>query len=92
MKKLTKDELANLQNLQKDLLTRISQASWSNTVLQQSKIMESIEIIKSKFGEKEKELMDKYGKDVTINLETGEISEKEEESKEAPELKKVETK
>tara|TARA_R100000908_G_scaffold64532_1_gene48825 strand:- start:2442 stop:2714 length:273 start_codon:yes stop_codon:yes gene_type:complete len=90
MKKLTKDELANLQNLQKDFNT--AKLELGNTVLQQSKIMESIEIIKSKFGEKEKELMDKYGKDVTINLETGEISEKEEESKEAPELKKVETK
>jgi|21_taG_2_1085346.scaffolds.fasta_scaffold00418_6 hypothetical protein len=90
MKKLTKDELANLQNLQKDFNT--AKLELGNTVLQQSKIMESIEMIKSQFGEKEKELMDKYGKDVTINLETGEISEKEEESKEAPELKKVETK
>mgnify|MGYP003128071294 FL=1 len=69
MKKLTKDELANLQNLQKDFNT--AKLELGNTVLQQSKIMESIEIIKSKFGEKEKELMDKYGKDVTINLETG---------------------
>jgi hypothetical protein len=89
MKKLTKDELTNLQNLQKDFNT--AKLELGNTVLQQSKIMESIELIKSKFGEKENELMDKYGKDVTINLETGEISEKEEESKDAPELKKVET-
>ena len=89
MKKLTKDELTNLQNLQKDFNT--AKLELGNTVLQQSKIMESIALIKSKFGEKENELMDKYGKDVTINLETGEISEKEEESKDAPELKKVET-
>lgn len=89
MKKLTKDELTNLQNLQKDFNT--AKLELGNTVLQQSKIMESIELIKSKFGEKENELMDKYGKDVTINLETGEISEKEEESKDDPELKKVET-
>tara|TARA_R110002012_G_scaffold279242_5_gene467218 strand:- start:13232 stop:13492 length:261 start_codon:yes stop_codon:yes gene_type:complete len=85
MKKLTKEELTNLQGLQQEF--NQAKLELGNTVLQQHKIVEAVSMIKDKFGAEEGVLMEKYGKDVTINLETGEITEKEE----APELKKVET-
>tara|TARA_R100000657_G_C4602663_1_gene57979 strand:- start:250 stop:507 length:258 start_codon:yes stop_codon:yes gene_type:complete len=83
MKKLTDNELTLLQDLQKEF----SQAKLDlgNTVLQQNNLLKSVEEIREKFAGQEKVLMEKYGKDVTINLETGEITDKEE-----PELTKVE--
>tara|TARA_R100000742_G_C4246130_1_gene65050 strand:+ start:338 stop:595 length:258 start_codon:yes stop_codon:yes gene_type:complete len=84
MKKLTDDELTLLQGLQKEF----SQAKLDlgNTVLQQQNLLKAVSEIREKFSGQEKVLMEKYGDDVTINLETGEITDKEE-----PELTKVET-
>ena len=84
MKKLTDDELTLLQGLQKEF----SQAKLDlgNTVLQQQNLLKAVGEIREKFSGQEKVLMEKYGEDVTINLETGEITDKEE-----PELTKVET-
>tara|TARA_R100001510_G_C7535390_1_gene125101 strand:- start:165 stop:422 length:258 start_codon:yes stop_codon:yes gene_type:complete len=84
MKKITDDELTLLQGLQKEF----SQAKLDlgNTVLQQQTLLTKVSDIRAKFTEQEKLLMETYGEDVTINLETGEVTEKEE-----PELTKVET-
>jgi|TARA_R100000988_G_C3998676_1_gene167466 hypothetical protein len=84
MKKLTDDELTLLQGLQKEF----SQAKLDlgNTVLQQNNLLKAVGEIREKFSGQEKILMEKYGDDVTINLETGEVTDKVE-----PELTKVET-
>ena len=84
MKKLTDDELTLLQGLQKEF----SQAKLDlgNTVLQQNNLLKAVGEIREKFSGQEKVLMEKYGDDVTINLETGEVTDKVE-----PELTKVET-
>jgi hypothetical protein len=85
MKKLSSEELSLLQSLNQEFSQ--TKLALGDTVLQQNKLMEKVEEIKVKFGEQENILMEKYGKDVTINLENGEITEKPE----SPELTKVET-
>ena len=84
MKKITDDELTLLQGLQKEF----SQAKLDlgNTVLQQQTLLTKVNDIRTKFTEQEKLLMESYGENVTINLETGEVTDKEE-----SELTKVET-
>lgn len=89
MKKLTEKELTNLQSLQQEF--NRAKLELGNTVLQQSKLMETVSEIKTKFSAEEEVLMKKYGKDVTINLESGEITDKVEESDESPKLNKVES-
>ncbi len=86
MKKLKKEELSLLQELQKDF--NQAKLDLGNTVLQQNNLINAVNELREKFADQEKYLMENYGKDVTINLETGEITKKEEESSE---LKKVET-
>ena len=39
--------------------------------------MKTVDVVKEKFQSQEKMLMEKYGADVTINLETGEVTDKE---------------
>ncbi len=85
MKKLSSEELSLLQSLNQEFSQ--TKLALGDTVLQQNKLMEKVEEIKVKFGEQENILMEKYGKDVTINLENGEITDKPE----SPELTKVET-
>lgn len=85
MKKLSSEELSLLQSLNQEFSQ--TKLALGDTVLQQNKLMEKVEVIKVKFGEQENILMEKYGKDVTINLENGEITDKPE----SPELTKVET-
>ena len=70
-KKLTAEELTLLQKLQQEF--NGAKMNLGDTLLQQSKLMETVEVIKKKFGEQELILMEKYGKDAVINLETGEV-------------------
>tara|TARA_B100000927_G_C16261336_1_gene387579 strand:- start:37 stop:291 length:255 start_codon:yes stop_codon:yes gene_type:complete len=83
MKKLTDNELTLLQDLQKEFTQ--AKLDLGNTLLQQNNLMNTVKEIREKFSAQEKVLMEKYGEDVTINLESGEITDKE------SELKKVET-
>jgi hypothetical protein len=45
--------------------------------LQKQLILEQVSIIKNKFAQTEKELIEKYGDSAVINLQSGEITEKE---------------
>ncbi len=90
MKKLSKEELTTLQSLNQEY--NQTKMALGETVLQQYKFHKTVAEIALKFGEQEGVLMEKYGKDVTINLETGEITDKKKEDTDSPELKKVETK
>jgi|TARA_R110000787_G_scaffold286388_1_gene404582 hypothetical protein len=75
IKKLTEEELTLLQDLQKEF--NQVKLDLGNTVLQQSNLMKTVDVVKEKFQSQEKMLMEKYGADVTINLETGEVTDKE---------------
>jgi hypothetical protein len=79
-KKLTEKELTVLQELQAEF--NQLKMSLGDTILQQKQFMEQIEEVKGKFQEQELSLMEIYGKNATIDLQTGNVTDppKEEEA------------
>ena len=75
MKKIEEKELTDLQELHAEfnkLKTQLGDLS-----LQKHGICLRVEELKASFQAHEKSLMEKYGESAVINLETGEIKEKE---------------
>ena len=75
MKRIEEQELKNLQELNAEfnkLKTQLGDLS-----LQKHGICLRVEELKNEFQNTEKSLTDKYGVNSVINLETGEIKEKE---------------
>ena len=75
---LSTEELTKLQTLQGEYNQLKMQLG--DTLLQQSLLMTKIEEVRENFKNEEGPLMEKYGKNATINLETGEVTEKPKES------------
>lgn len=75
MKKVEKQELENLQELNSNFIKLKTQLG--DLELQKQLILEQVSIIKNKFAQIEKELIEKYGDSAVINLQSGEITEKE---------------
>ncbi len=75
-KKLTQEELTNLQELN-NLFTQ-AKISLGDTELQKVTILSGIQKIKSDFATLENELIKKYGDQSVINLQTGEVTDKKE--------------
>jgi hypothetical protein len=73
MAKLTKEELESLQKSVKDY--NEIKLKLADTVLHQQGIIGEIGRLKSQFMQQEKILIDKYGKDSSINTQTGEVTE-----------------
>tara|TARA_R100001530_G_scaffold22199_1_gene18294 strand:+ start:507 stop:764 length:258 start_codon:yes stop_codon:yes gene_type:complete len=76
-KTIEKKELESLQNLNAEfnkIKTQLGDLS-----LQKHNLCLKVEQIKGEFQVLEKDLMEKYGVDSVINLETGEVKEKEKE-------------
>ena len=74
-KKIEAKELESLQGLNAEFNTIKTQLG--DLSLQKHGLCLKIEEIKSSFAILESELSEKYGKDVVINLETGEFKDKE---------------
>ena len=72
-KKLTEEELTLLQGLQAEFNTL--KMNLGDTILQQKQLMEQVAEVKGKFQKEEITLMEKYGKNATINLETGDVTD-----------------
>ena len=77
MKKIETKELEALQSLNTEFNKLKTQLG--DLALQKHGACLREEELKSEFALLEKDLMTKYGKDAVINLETGEIKEKEKE-------------
>jgi|TARA_R110000737_G_scaffold160591_2_gene188449 hypothetical protein len=77
MKNLKKTELEKLQTLNSDFVNL--KAQLGDLELQKHLIVEQVQSVRSEFGKLEAELVKKYGENTTINLQTGEIKEKEKE-------------
>ena len=77
MKNLKKAELENLQTLNSDFVNLKTQLG--DLELQKHLVIEKVQLIRTEFAKLEKDLVDKYGENTTINLQTGEIKEKEKE-------------
>ena len=74
---LKEEELTTLQTLQHEFNSVKMQLG--DTILQQKNIMQKVDEVKQKFAAEEVKLMEIYGKDAVINLETGAVTQKEEE-------------
>jgi ribosomal protein S15P/S13E len=75
-KKIEEQELKNLQNLNTEfnkIKTQLGDAE-----LQKHSLLKRIEELRTEFAALETDLTTKYGKDTIVNLETGEITKKEE--------------
>jgi hypothetical protein len=71
MEKLTKEELELLQGLvteYNNVKIRIA-----DTFIAQDALLKEIEAMKSSYIKEEKKLLEKYGDDVVINVQTGEV-------------------
>ena len=77
MKKIEEKELADLTKLNTEFNKLKTQLG--DLTLQEHGICLRVEQLKGEFQQLEKSLMEKYGTDAVINLETGEVKEKEKE-------------
>ena len=77
MKNLKKTELVKLQTLYSDFVNLKTQLG--DLELQKHLIIEQVQEVRKKFSDLEVKLVKKYGENTTINLQTGEIKEKEKE-------------
>ena len=75
MKNLETKELQNLQELNSNFVKLKTQLG--DLELQKQLVIEQVSIIKSDFADLEKSLIKKYGENSVINLQSGEITEKE---------------
>lgn len=73
--KLNDDELKTLQDLNKEFnkLTH----SLGTLALQKHSVLKKIDKVKESFEHVEKTLLEKYGEDAVVHIETGQITQKE---------------
>lgn len=71
MAKLSKEELGELQQLNTEF-TKLK-ISLGDLEIQKSSIISEIAAIKMKFAQHEMKLIEKYGEDSVINIQTGEV-------------------
>ena len=80
-KKLTPEELQNLQALNQEF-TQVK-LKLADSVYQQVLFTKDLDVIRDKFSVVEKELAGKYGENSVIDLVTGEVKDKEEEQEQS---------
>ena len=77
MENLTKEELESLQTLVNNYNN--VKIKIADTEIAKDVLMKEIESLKTSYVVEEKKLSEKYGNDVVINIQTGEISKEKEE-------------
>ena len=77
MKKVEEKELQELQNLNSEFVNK--KAQLGDLEIQKSLVLKQVESIRIDFSKLEKVLLEKYGENSVINLQTGEVKEKEKE-------------
>ena len=80
-KKLTPEELQNLQALNQEF-TQVK-LKLADSVYQQVLYTKDLDVVRDKFTVVEKELGEKYGLNSIIDLATGEVKDKEEEQEQS---------
>lgn len=73
---VTQDELAKINQLNSEF--NKAKMAIGDIELQKNQILRHIEILKTEFAAQEKDLIEKYGADAVINVQTGEITRKQE--------------
>ena len=74
-KQLSKEQLELLQGLQKQF--NDSKFEIADLEIKKADLITSIAGIKAKFAEQEKSLMEEFGSNAVINLQTGEVKDQE---------------
>ena len=73
--KISAEELDKLQAVLKDL--NAAKLKIADAELEKVAAINQLENIRQQFSVVEKELTDKYGEDISLNIQTGEIAQKE---------------
>jgi hypothetical protein len=73
--KISAEELDKLQAVLKDL--NAAKTKIADAELEKVAAINQLENIRQQFAVVEKELTDKYGEDISLNIQTGEIAQKE---------------
>ena len=76
MEKITDDELAKVQSFVTEFNTLKMQIG--DAALAQCNLVAQVDFLKEEYNKYELELMEKYGKDAILNVQTGAITRKEE--------------
>lgn len=71
---LTKEELEKTQAMHSDF--NMLKLQVADAELQKQAALKNIELLRAEFAKHEKGLMDKYGEDAVINMQTGEVTKK----------------
>lgn len=72
--KLTEQELKTIQDLNGEFSK--AKSALGDLELQKQNVLSSIDAIRKEFAINEKTLIDKYGEDSVINIQTGEVTKK----------------
>jgi len=72
---ITQEELTKIQEMNSDF-TKAKMAI-GDVELQKQGLIRHIEAMKAEFSQHEKMLIEKYGKDSVINIQTGEVTQKQ---------------
>ena len=78
MAKLSKDELEKIHKLMNDFNQLKIQLG--DTMITQHNLLLKVDELKVQYAEEESLLIDKYGSDAVINIQTGEVTDKSGES------------
>jgi hypothetical protein len=73
---VTQEELAKINELNAEF--NKSKMAIGDVELQKQNILRHIELLKAEFSAQEKSLIEKYGADAIVNVQTGEITRKKE--------------
>tara|TARA_R100000742_G_C4276224_1_gene97155 strand:+ start:732 stop:995 length:264 start_codon:yes stop_codon:yes gene_type:complete len=84
-KKITEDELKRLQGMNQEFTK--TKLAIADSLLQQKELLAQMDDLRAAFKVDEKNLMEKYGKDVSIDLATGAIKETVEAAQPVEEVK-----
>lgn len=79
MKKVTQEELTKIQEMNNDF--NKAKMALGDIELQKHNIIRHIDEMKKEFNEHERMLIEKYGKDSVINIQTGEVTQKQNDTK-----------
>jgi hypothetical protein len=74
---VTKEELEKIQSMTSDF--NKAKVALGETELQKHGILKAIDAMRTEFAMNEKKLIDKYGADAVINIQTGQITHKPQE-------------
>jgi len=72
---ISQEELTLIQNMNSDFAK--AKMRLGDLELQKQDLLKAIDQLKNVFAQHEKELIEKYGADAVINMQTGEVTKKE---------------